>query len=220
MKDTNPRTRPHGKHLSSKPSTAMSVTRREVVKSAMVTAPVILTLRSGAAAAFASVDQCIAQNAKLAEDENPEPFLKENEPPDVWVRKETNCRKLKQIRHKSLLSRSDEEFWVYQNPDDPEQWLRMDSPTEKYQEAPLGFASSKTEDDDDRSEDRDRRPRMTLVGSNDLFKVKKENTCQILVLYDDYGNIAGYGAPSFANIGSPVTASCWASINPNQANLP
>jgi len=195
----------------------MSVTRRKVVKSALVTAPVILTLSSGAAAAFASVDQCIAQNAKLAEDENPEPFQKENEQPDVWVRKQTTCRKLKRIRR---LSQFEEKFWVYQHPDDPEQWLRMDNPSEKYQDAPLGFASSQP-DDDDQSEDHDQQQqRMTLVGTNELFKVKKEKICQVLVLYDDYGNVVGYGTPSLTNVGSPVTASCWASINPVQANLP
>ncbi len=66
----------------------VSQSRRRLVKNAVVAAPVILTLPSGAAAATASAFQCIARDQAVA-DADPPPELVSA--PDGWVRSETNC---------------------------------------------------------------------------------------------------------------------------------
>jgi len=68
----------------------VSRSRRRLVKNAVVAAPVILTLPSGAAAATASAFQCIARDQAVA-DADPPPELVSA--PDGWVRTETLCTK-------------------------------------------------------------------------------------------------------------------------------
>ncbi len=66
----------------------VSRSRRRLVKNAVVAAPVILTLPSGAAAATASAFQCIARDHATA-DADPPPELVST--PDGWVRTQTHC---------------------------------------------------------------------------------------------------------------------------------
>ncbi len=66
----------------------ISRSRRRLVKNAVVAAPVILTLPSGAAAATASAFQCIARDHATA-DADPPPELVSAQ--DGWVRTETHC---------------------------------------------------------------------------------------------------------------------------------
>ncbi len=66
----------------------VSRSRRRLVKNAVVAAPVILTLPSGAAAATASAFQCIARDHATAA-ADPPPGLVST--PDAWVRSETHC---------------------------------------------------------------------------------------------------------------------------------
>ena len=84
MKDNSAETRV----IDPRSEPAISRSRRRLVKSAAVAAPVILTLPSGAAAATASAFQCIARDHEKAL-HNPPPELVES--PDGWVREQTTC---------------------------------------------------------------------------------------------------------------------------------
>ncbi len=199
-------------------SSTISQRRRNLVKSAIVTAPIVLTLRSGAAAALASAEQCIAKDGQLAELKEPKSFLK-GDKADMWVRKQTLCRKLKHKGKKNIPLQGEEEFWVYLvpmapsslGPVDPDSWLNIDNSAEKYIEKSSTIGGLKKQDDENENEEQ--QTIMVLKDTTNEFIVEEEKTCQVLVLYTENGRIAGYGHPSESQ-GNPITASCWASLNP------
>ncbi|HEB77076.1 MAG TPA: hypothetical protein ENI90_00930 [Methylothermaceae bacterium] len=84
MKDNSAETRV----IDPRSEPAISRSRRRLVKSAAVAAPVILTLPSGAAAATASAFQCIARDHEKALNNPPAELV---ESPDGWVREQTTC---------------------------------------------------------------------------------------------------------------------------------
>ncbi|MCX8050202.1 MAG: hypothetical protein N3A55_11170, partial [Methylohalobius sp.] len=95
----------------------LEISRRYLVKSALTVAPVILTLRSGATLANASAFQCIQRDQGRA-DAGANPLLAPGEPSDDWARK--------QVRVKKLKDNQGNEFWVYEDPNSPGNWLKED----------------------------------------------------------------------------------------------
>ncbi len=83
-------------------------------------------------------------------------------------------------------------FWVYQDPVDSN-WHKEDDPAKTYTD---GLSPGK----------------MTEQSSGTQFFIIADNQQrEILVLFDEYGNIQGYGQPTTAG---PITGSCWASVDP------
>lgn len=99
------------------PKDQLGISRRRLVKSALVAAPVVLTLRSGAALANASAYQCIQRDQARADAAGADPLLTPGESPDDWERRTVSVKKLKKD--------DDNEFWVYENPDpsSSDSWL-------------------------------------------------------------------------------------------------
>lgn len=91
----------------SDPKNPLRISRRRLVKSALVAAPVVLTLRSGAALANASAYQCIQRDQARA-DAGQNPLLTPDEPQDDWERRAVTVKKLKDNQNN--------EFWVYEDP--------------------------------------------------------------------------------------------------------
>ncbi len=90
------------------PKDQLGISRRRLVKSALVAAPVVLTLRSGAALANASAYQCIQRDQARA-DAGANPLRTPDEPSDDWERRTVNVKRLKNDQ--------DNGFWVYEDPD-------------------------------------------------------------------------------------------------------
>ncbi|MBN2701462.1 MAG: hypothetical protein JXR29_08435 [Methylothermaceae bacterium] len=171
----------------------VSRTRRRLVKSAVAAAPVVLTLRSGAALANASAYQCIERNQN--ESTTPDVLLGPEEEADMWVRESVPCRQLKK--------NDDNPFWVYADPNSSGRWIEeTDNLTE-----PRIF------EDQGGSE----KMRNANDSSDNNYVVISERTCEILVLFDAEGNRVGIGQPDADAM--PITGSCWASIDPAWANM-
>ncbi|XSG86339.1 MAG: hypothetical protein ACPW60_06355 [Methylohalobius sp. ZOD2] len=171
----------------------VSRTRRRLVKSAVAAAPVVLTLRSGAALANASAYQCIERNQD--ETTTPDVLLGPGEEADMWVRESVPCRQLQQG--------SDDSFLVYKDPNTSGQWIEeTDDLTE-----PRIFEDQGSSG----------RMRNANDSSDTNYVVKSEGSCEILVLFDEEGNRVGIGQPEADAM--PITGSCWASIDPAWADM-
>lgn len=90
------------------PKDQLGISRRRLVKSALVAAPVVLTLRSGAALANASAYQCIQRDQARA-DAGANPLRTPDEPSDDWERRTVDVKRLKDNQNN--------EFLVYEDPD-------------------------------------------------------------------------------------------------------
>lgn len=90
------------------------ISRRRLVKSALVAAPVVLTLRSGAALANASAYQCVTRDQNSPEAGIADPLLEPSQQDThPWVHKSVACRQLGDKKQNPT-----ETFWVYQDPVD------------------------------------------------------------------------------------------------------
>ena len=174
----------------------ISQKRRTLIKSAAVAAPVVLTLRSGAALANASSHQCIARNETEAR--NADPLLTPNEAQDdMWFRQTVSCKKLKKQNVPG--------FWVFQDPNNSDQWIHEDDPSRRFVKHP--------------NPNKPKRMKEIDPDTGGLkpggFKIKKDNeTCEVLVLvYEENGEvkIGGYGKPGLMGP-IPATDSCWGSF--------
>ncbi|GAB4362827.1 MAG: hypothetical protein Kow0060_19310 [Methylohalobius crimeensis] len=170
-----------------------SRTRRRLVKSAVAAAPVVLTLRSGAAFANASAYQCIQKNQ---DEPTPDVLLgPEEEEADMWVRESVRCRQLQK--------EGDDPFWVYEDPNSSDQWIEEtdDSTEPRIFENQGGSEKMRNVDNP----------------SDNNYEVKNKGDCEILVLFDAEGNRVGIGQPEADAM--PITGSCWASIDPAWADM-
>ncbi|WP_022948432.1 hypothetical protein [Methylohalobius crimeensis] len=171
----------------------VSRTRRRLVKSAVAAAPVVLTLRSGAALANASAYQCIEKNQN---EPTPDVLLGPEEEADMWVRESVQCRQLQQ-------QGSDDSFWVYEDRNSSGQWIEEtdDLIEPRIFEDQGGSGKMRNAKDE----------------SDNNYDVISERTCEILVLFDAEGNRVGIGQPEADAM--PITGSCWASIDPAWADM-
>ncbi len=97
------------------PQNQPGISRRRLVKSALALAPVVLTLRSGAALANASAYQCIQRDQSRA-DAGANPLRDPGEPDDDWARQTVNVKMLEDTQNNT-------QFWVYEDPQSPGSWL-------------------------------------------------------------------------------------------------
>jgi len=97
------------------PQNRLGISRRRLVKSALALAPVVLTLRSGAALANASAYQCIQRDQSRA-DAGANPLRVPGESDDDWARQTVSVKKLQNTQQNT-------EFWVYEDPQSPDTWL-------------------------------------------------------------------------------------------------
>lgn len=109
-----------------------SGSRRRLVKSGAVALPVVMTLRSGAALAFTSAKQCIANNA--TEGQGADPLIDAGQT-DVWVRCEVDCRTLEDADGNRLM--------VYKNPQD-DKWYSEEN-NEVFEDTPDGCFVTKSD---------------------------------------------------------------------------
>ncbi len=178
----------------------VSRNRRTLIKSAAAAAPVVLTLRSGAAAALASADTCIVRDQQIAQNTGPgvNGIRVVNNQGDTWVRTLTRCRTLQGTNSTGNTF----QFRVYKDPTGsttPANWYKANNENKIYRNSSPG--------------------KMINITNNKEFDIINTYDCNILVLFDQNGNVISFGRFNTSNgsdndVGLPITNSCWASINP------
>ncbi|NOQ63325.1 MAG: hypothetical protein GQ582_02285 [Methyloprofundus sp.] len=188
--------------------------RRAFVKGAAVSAPVILTLRSGAAFAVASSEVCVPRDNALAGNGAP-PVITINSGDDNWVRRPIFCRTLT-----AVVGGSGEQFTVYNS---------LGSATSNWAgvanipgaaSPPNLFYGVHSSDDPSGGDPLDGLYILQSGGSSTVgYEASQSTTCYILVHIDQFTDInsdlinlpVGNAAPT--NDGLPyVTGSCWGSL--------
>jgi hypothetical protein len=186
--ETSGKSRVDGGHIDPKPE---SSSRRALLKGSAAAVPVILTLRSGAATAITSTEQCLLRNNATA---TPIVSASAN---DVWVRQIREARELRKN------SSTDASFWVLKNP--------SSSVWENEQHYIDGITALVTYSDGPGPNQMQGPPSTTTY---DIIQPTSGTINRyILVLVDGNGNIVGYGNPSAG--GNPIDGSCWSSVNAN-----
>lgn len=204
-------------------------TKRKLIKGSLAAVPVVMTLKSGAAMALTSTEQCIARSKTFANTNNPEKFADTGTGAPFF---RTPVQKLVLV---SVVEDIPSGRWIltggvevitniYQHdtPVDPNNWAGTDDPqiaysadlvnptVDVYESAVGALVQSSAE--------------LYTDGSGGYFYKKTQESKDGLVVFDDDGlvlsdilggpRVGGFTDTPLLNGLNHLTGSCWASLNP------
>lgn len=187
----------------------ISPKRRALIKGSATVAPMVLTLRSGAAFAADSAGACVARTQDNPPSPRPD-VLVENNNLDNWVRVVTTGRYIKLIKDNGVKITGSTPFMIFRDPEKPQ-----DDPEANYFRVTDNTLSNAYFKDKFKSNG-DPTNKMKSEDGNKIYKITNSvNDCQVLCFVDRNGNPFSpptYGA-DFGDGKFPfATTSCIASI--------